>query len=953
MATPTWFDKVYYLNSKLAQLVASGDNRYADIVALDVAIEAAGFDAFSHFQAFSLVERTSPNPYFNAGEYLTAKAAQANATAVDGKTNWTADSIALAIKDARIATIWDHFVEFGWKEEVNPSNAFDVITYFDDKLAQLQADEPDAGWTRASMKAAFEAAGLDPVTHFQMFGTIEGLSVTVVPAAEQVGGGSPVPSDPTVGKTFTLTAGADNIVGTTGNDTINASDTTITGLDKVDGGLGTGDTLNISDVAGAAADLTLLSVSNVENLVLTSSNGLKSAAADVSSWTGLTSAKFDLRAVAADQTITVADTTAVEVTAKVITAASALTINGGSTVVATVNNTVANAAKNITVDGGAATTAVTVTQTVSGAGTAAGVVITDKNAAVDTTADTITTVTLSGLKGGVAAINSDALATLNLSSSDQNVTIDNDTADHALTLNLNGVTGGTISDTVAKSITVNATGKASSGTTLTGTVATAINFTGDQAVSTALGVQAANLVISSDNTAGVTITTALNTDVAFTGGAGADAVTVAAHTKAVNMGAGDDTVTATAALASGGSVAGGDDNDTLVADAAAFSLAGFTGFETLGLGANATGAYDATGFSGLTQGAVTGAVTYNNVAAGTGLTITAAPIQTTDVNLASITGGTDVLNLTVKSAAAVDTSAITANGVETINVASTDTDTTQHQNIVNLASDVLNSVVITGNAGVALTAADTTITSVDASALSLTGTVAAGSGFTWTSAAVTDNLVVKGSATGGDNIDVSLAATAGKTVTVTTYAGDNIIEGSDTLVNHITGGTGADTIIGGADVIVGGGGADVITGGAGADSITISGTTATIEFTAGDSGANTSTTIQTAELTSTFDVVYGATAGTTIDLSAVNGAFATSSLVLNGINLAGQDDMIVFVNGTYDAAAGTFTYAANGPDTAVTYDTDTAATTAYESIILVGVDAGAATTAVSGVITLA
>jgi len=704
-------------------------------------------------------------------------------------------------------------------------------------------------------------------------------------------------------------------------------------------------------------------VSNVENLVLTSSAGLAGtpAAADVSGWTGLTSAKFDLRAVAADQTITVADTTAVEVTAKVITAASTLTINGGSTVVATVNNTVDNSAGTIAVNGGAATSAVTVAQTAATATNAAAVTITDKNADDDNKADTITTVTLSGLTGGVAEINSDALATLNLSSSDQNVTINNDTADHALTLNLNNVTGGAIADVIAKSITVNATGKASSGTTLTGTVATAINFTGDKTVSTDLGAQAANLVISSDNTAGVTITSALDTDVTFTGGAGADAVTVAAHTKAVNMGAGDDTVTASAELASGGSVAGGADNDTLVVDEAAFSLAGFTGFETLGLGESATGTYDATGFTGLTQGAVSDDVAYSNVAAGTGLTITASVEHATAVNLANSTGGTDVFNLTVKSAAAVNTGAITADGVETINVVSTDTDTTQHQNTVILASDALKSVVITGNAGVALTADDITITSVDASALSLTGTVEADAGFTWTSGAVTDNLVVKGSATGGDNIDVSLAAAAGKTVTVTTYAGTNTIDGSDTLVNHITGGTGADTITGGdaADVIVGGGGADVITGGKGADKITISGNTATITIaSATDTGVNSNDTVQVAQLTSTYDVITGATAGVKINLGTVaqgasNADIATVDLILNGTNLAGQDNKVVFVNGTYNADAGTFTYAANGADTAVTYDTSADTTTAFQTIILVGFDAGAATTAAAGVITLA
>lgn len=156
-------------------------------------------------------------------------------------------------------------------------------------------------------------------------------AVTTAVANAVVGGGLP-------GSTFTLTTGVDNIVGTAGNDTINGSDTTVTGLDVVNGGDGT-DTLNISDVAGAAADLTKLSVSNVENLVLASTASLSGAAADVSAWTGLTSATFDLRGVnGTDDAITAADTTAVTLTAKVVTGASDLTINGGSTVSATVNN---------------------------------------------------------------------------------------------------------------------------------------------------------------------------------------------------------------------------------------------------------------------------------------------------------------------------------------------------------------------------------------------------------------------------------------------------------------------------------------------------------------------------------------------------------------------------------------------------------------------------------------
>jgi len=234
-------------------------------VALDVAIQSAGFTAFTHFQSFSLVERTSPNEYFNAGEYLTAKAAQANAAAVGGRTDWTADGIALAIKDAGIATIWDHFAQFGWVEGVNPSNAFDVSDYFADKLAQLQAAEPAAGWTDASMKAAFAAAGLDPVTHYLSFGTTEGLSVTVVPEGEQVEGSTPSGEAP---QTFTLTPDVDNILGAAGNDTVSGNSNTFNAGDVIDGGDGTDKlSLVLNESATAYAGVV---ISNIEAIELRS-----------------------------------------------------------------------------------------------------------------------------------------------------------------------------------------------------------------------------------------------------------------------------------------------------------------------------------------------------------------------------------------------------------------------------------------------------------------------------------------------------------------------------------------------------------------------------------------------------------------------------------------------------------------------------------------------------------
>jgi len=181
MATPTWFIKEQYLQSKLAQLVASGDGSFT-LDSLDQAITDAGYTAYTHFQTYSLQERTSPNNFFNANEYLAAKAEwmMQSANGWDGVTVWTADMVAQAIKNAGIATIWDHFAQYGWKEGVNPSNSFDVSDYFATKLAALQVAEPEVVWTYTKMISAFEAANLDPVTHYLTYGINE-AGVVVAP----------------------------------------------------------------------------------------------------------------------------------------------------------------------------------------------------------------------------------------------------------------------------------------------------------------------------------------------------------------------------------------------------------------------------------------------------------------------------------------------------------------------------------------------------------------------------------------------------------------------------------------------------------------------------------------------------------------------------------------------------------------------------------------------------
>ena len=972
MATliPAWFDYTTYMNNKVAQMQVK--NPTYSVTDLVNDFNKAGFGgeegAYNHFVQFGAGEDVAPNAYFNAKEYYVAKAVQYY-NVEKGMTNVTAANIT-ELQVAEVTNLikgagmnaWTHYEQYGSGEGVNPANAFDASDYCAAKAAAMNANGEKINgkdWTGQDVADAIKAANMSVLDHFlQYAGNGSASEIT----AAQKTAGFPVPDDQKViplnpGTTYTLTAGIDTYTGTSANDIFNAKQTdtgtaTFSTLDNLDGGDGI-DTLNIvqatavktiTDAAGAT-------VKNIENVNITSGS---TVTADTSAWTGVT--QLNVAAVGA-AAVTAATTTGVS-----INATAGVTVIGGGKVGAVTTGT--GAIKIGDAAGGAANANAFTSVSIKGGSTASSV--TDNSGTNGAIGAKLTAVTVDGTAAAVTLTgNAIADVTIKNGVAATAVTVTNaSTADQTLNLALDNNISSTVTDTTAKAVNVTAAGKAST-VALSIAGATALTTAGAADLTLAsMGASYTALKTLTVNntgafTADVTVATALTainasasagantismdaTKATYTGGSGVDTVTITATpTKAIDGGAGTaDVINLKGAGAT-----------LLTADSAKM----ITNFEVLSA-TGGQGAYDVSllkGITSLTQGALAGNVTYNNVAAGTGLTITDTNTSTTNYTLANALGSADILNLTVKSDAVVSTGAITANGIETINVSSIDTDTTQHQNTVNVTSNALKSVVITGNAGVALTNTDTTVTSVDASALSLTGTVAANGGFSWTSGAVTDNLVVKGSATGGDHIDVSAAATAGKTVAITTYAGTNTITGS-ALVDTITGGTGADTIKGGAgnDVIVGGGGADVITGGAGADKITISGNTATITIAAAnDSGTNTATETQTSELTSSFDVITGATAGIKIDLSAIKAS--ATNLVLNGSNLAGQDDKVVFATGTYDAATGAFTYAANGHDTVVTYDTASGTSTAYESIILVGCVAGAETVMTGGVITLA
>lgn len=812
----------------------------------------------------------------------------------------------------------------------------------------------------------------------------------------------------TGGEAFTLTVGADTLFGTSGADSFNAAQTTantFTVGDSIDGGAGT-DTLNITQT-GAITPQTGVSIRNVEIANLLS--GSTGNNINTTTWAGLTELNVTGQTA---QTVTAAATTDVNLTGSLATGATV--VNGGKNVVVTetgatggtvgvtgaagtvtVNSTVAAAdlsvGNTITVNGG---TAVTVNQTASNAagttttagavtvtgtaatksvtvndvkaatqsGTAAGhvnadVTVNDAARASATTAGSIDTVTLNSFAN--ATVNSGALKTLNLSGTGTTVNAGTlgaltTAANTALALNVAGaaVTGAVTIDTDITTLNITGSTAASSiGSLVAGGVDT-LNIGGDAAVTltaTTLGALEAVVVT---NSAGATIGTALGADVSFTGGAGADRITLTAgYTTAVDMGAGNDTVIYGGAAGDGGSLNGGEGTDTitltgaqaLAASASSDFNAEVTGFEVLGISTGATETIDMRGLLNLNALSVVGAngLVVDNFATGGTVTVTgASTAATVNVRDAGFNSA-DVLNFVVRNstAASVDFGAITAANVETINVSTVDAGTSTNvaatQDMLDLIAADATKIVVTGNNGIDLSASVAAkVTSFDASGV-------VGNGTTDTAA----NLGVKFTS---DN------ATAAATVTITGGAGNDILVGN-AAKDVISGGAGNDTITGGLGI-------DTLTGGAGAD---------TFVFAAGDAG------ITGAEKINDFSMTQGdvlsfagavalantAAAGVNVTGS-VSGAVDVTAVVKNGvITLSGADvglvDTVGEIKAIFEALAGGDAIAEIGAialngQTYVLFDNGTASAT--DIVQLVGVSGvtslAAGTTVVAGGILL-
>lgn len=853
-----------------------------DYVAFDAAYYAAThmgsysgtLSPIEHFVTIGAPRFYSPNADFNPAFYQKKYADLAK------------------LSDLDAADLLFHYVNTGLNEG-RAGNATLAANNWNDYLA---AYPTVAAYVDANLALFNGSKTNGAIAHYVKFGAQQGFTL---------------PN--TAGQTFTLTTGVDTLTGTVGNDAFSATPATLTILDSINGGAGT-DSLTITDASATAYTLpaSITTITGIETFAL---NHTADAAAATDA------VVFDVSTLADARTVVIN--------------------NVGST-------------PDVTVTGSANVTAVTITgasgiATVADSGT-------NGTATVPTT-DKIATITLSGVTG-VGTLSSEALTTLNVTNAAGLVTNTDALATdaRALTINATGTNGG-VTDAGATAVTVNIAGAtAALGTvttaaattatlnvnaaltagTLVAAAATTVNYTANAAVTAAtlttaaattvnvaanaaitastLGaatVTALNLsgaaamtitqtaaaagVITSTGTGARTLVTAIATGQTYTGGDGADTISVGASTKAITTGAGDDVITLTSAtMGTGGSINAGAGSDTLTTTAAIAATASATaalgttfsaavsGFEKLvvtGGGTNTVNVARLGNYSDISSAGDT-ALTLDGVTTGSTLRLTATgTAQTVSSTAALLTGTADSLNLvltgtTTAADVAFSTTGLTATDVEAINITSSYTSSMTAANktaattggfangMIVLGNQV-KTIVVSGEAGLNLTAASTALTSLDASA----NTVGSAGEFSWTSGATTGAVNVKGLASGINTIVLSAATVAGTytgsangdTVTIANALanvlnlgdGTNLVNGAASGNNVVTGGAGDDTFITattgnnvvnfgnganaftatsgnntytggtGVDTVSVGGGLNVLTLGAGADAVTI------------------------------------------------------------------------------------------------------------------------------------
>lgn len=656
--------------------------------------------------------------------------------------------------------------------------------------------------------------------------TADPASVTAANAANAGGNG----------QTFTLTSGADNIVGTAGNDTIkavidaqdaalgatSAKITTLNATDDIAGGAGT-DTLSIIANGNAVNSVTPLFLTGVEKVSVKDVDvtGANGTTLNLVNATGVTEVIND-GSVAA---IAFQNIGSAAVTVKNVTTAVGTTFTRGtSAVTADLTVNLENVGKAVT------------------AADASGAVATQMAALSSLSANNQSTKATINATGYVNVLSAELSG-----SAGAGHTVDTLTVNAAGTT-IFGASGGAVDitgfdTTKAAKIVVTGAGNVSLNTLA------AVVQTVDASASTG------NVTLQGTQyNAGTNAAALAAPGLKLTGGSGNDSFTFdGVATAVVDMGAGNDTAIVNAGLTAGASIKGGEGTDTVqltVADinaleaqtAAGTALrATISGFEKLGVTGDLTGAINAARAGGYNYVVLNGAVDNADVGSVldesvniTGLTTGAtvefrgipagvggvnediAQVVMTDAALST----TDVLNIVLNAnlaAAANNNSQVTAKvgvaGINTINVT---------------ANDLVNDVTdddLTAAADVADNGAGDGYTLVLSNTANVNTINVAGSSFVnYTMSAGTDAATLLDASASTGNFTTSVAAFAGtQRIEVKGSQGVNDITGSGLAFGEkITGGAKGDSITGGAgaDDMTGNGGRDYFIQGAGASGLT-------------------------------------------------------------------------------------------------------------------------------------
>lgn len=257
----------------MSKYFSTGADLQAALNALPAA-KTGGFTAFDPFfygQTYMASYPGELSPIDHFVQIGAARGYKPNATF--DPTFYQNSSADLAGLDG--ADLLYHFMMYGLDEGRVPNSTFGNF----DGTAYLAANPDVKAYVEANLAQFGGSLTNGAVAHYVKFGAAEGREASGVSSSS----------------IFALTQGLDNIVGTSGNDTINAfafnvvtgaDTTTLQSVDTIDGGAGT-DTLNIEvkdgDADAATADLNNTiqgTISNVEIVNINNAAAASAAAVD-------------------------------------------------------------------------------------------------------------------------------------------------------------------------------------------------------------------------------------------------------------------------------------------------------------------------------------------------------------------------------------------------------------------------------------------------------------------------------------------------------------------------------------------------------------------------------------------------------------------------------------------------------------------------------------------------